>query len=78
VYQQLPAHHAITVASVERPGDPSRTGLHRPAARDGLPGGLARAVRKKPDCRDDMREQGPAVTVPSHKTQGTDGALIQP
>jgi hypothetical protein len=42
------------VAGAERPGDPSRTGLHRPAAHDGLPETLTRAFRKKPDCPGDQ------------------------
>jgi len=54
VHQQLPAHHATTAAGVERPGDPSRTRMHRPAARGGLPGALTRAFRKKPDCPGDQ------------------------
>jgi len=54
VHQQLLAHHATTAAGVEWPGDPSRTRMHRPAARDGLPGALTRAFRKKPDCPGDQ------------------------
>jgi hypothetical protein len=78
VHQQLPAHHAITVDGVERPGDPSRASLHQPAARDGLSKALTRAVRKKRLARAACGEQKTAVTVPSLKIQGTDDALIQP
>jgi hypothetical protein len=59
MHQQLAAHHAITVAGVERPGDPSRTGRHRPAAHDGLSTALTQAVRKKPDRPGDTLEPAP-------------------
>jgi hypothetical protein len=64
VHQQLPAHHAITVAGVEQPGDPSRASLHRPAAHDALPGAPTRAVRKKRLARAACGEQKTAMSVP--------------
>ncbi|HEY3648647.1 MAG TPA: hypothetical protein VGL33_11805 [Streptosporangiaceae bacterium] len=59
MHQQLPAHHATRVAGVERPGDPSRTGRHRPAAHDGLSTALTQAIRKKPDCPGGTSEPAP-------------------
>jgi hypothetical protein len=77
VHQQLPADHAITVADAGQPGDPGRASRHRPAARDGLPGALTRAVRKKRPARAACGEQKTAVPLPRLKGQRT-GALIQP
>jgi hypothetical protein len=75
VHQQLPAHHAITAAGGEQPGNPSRASRHRPAAHDGLPGALTRAVRKKRLARAACGEQKTAVPSPRLKSQRT-GALV--
>jgi hypothetical protein len=75
VHQQLPAHQPI---KVERPGDPSQTSRHRPAARDGLSKTLTRAVRKKTriaraNCV--SKDRGDSALA---QDQGTDDAVIQP
>ena len=64
MHQQLPAHHAITAADAERPGDRSRTSRHRPAVRDRLSTALIRAVRKKPECLGGAGRTTTAVMVP--------------
>ena len=68
MHQQLPAHHAVTVVGVARPGDPCRISLHRPAARDGLPKALPQALTEnrlaRATCVSPDRGDGALLLVP--------------